>query len=80
MGIILLVMNSSSFLFLRLGGQAGSWSVWVSRLMALRSPAVPMAYLPLMAILLVSWRRVLIWLGVPSSLVEVILVSATSRQ
>lgn len=80
MGIILLVTNSSSFLPFRLGGVVGSWSVWVRRLMALRSPAVAMRYFPLTAILLVSWRRVLIWLGVPSSVVVVMRVSATSRQ
>lgn len=57
----LFVTNSSSFLPLRFGGQIGGLSVWVSRLMALRSPAVPIKYLPFTAILEVSVLRVLIW-------------------
>ena len=60
-GMSLLVMNSSSFLPLRFGGHTGGLRVWVRRLMALRSPAVPIKYLPLTAILDVSALRVLIW-------------------
>lgn len=48
--------------------------------MALRSPAVAMRYLPFTAILEVSERRVLIWVGMPSSVVEEMRVSATRRQ
>lgn len=58
-GMSLLVMNSSSFLPLRLGGHIGGLRVWVRRLMALRSPAVPMRYLPFTAILDVSGLRVI---------------------
>jgi len=79
-GMILLVMCSSSFLPFRVGGQVGSWRVWVRRLMALRSPAVAMRYLPLTAILETSCLRVLIWVGVPSSAWVVIRVSAVIRQ
>ncbi len=53
-GMSLLVTNSSSFLPRRFGGATGGVSVWVRRLMALRSPAVPIKYLPLTAILEVS--------------------------
>ena len=60
-GMSLLVMNSSSFLPLRFGGQTGGLRVWVRRLIALRSPAVPIRYLPFTAILEVSVLRVLIW-------------------
>lgn len=60
-GMSLLVMNSSSFLPFRFGGQIGGLRVWVRRLMALRSPAVPIRYLPFTAILEVSVLRVLIW-------------------
>ena len=59
-GMILLVMYSSSFLPLRFGGQVGSWSVWVNRLIARRSPAVPIRYLPFTAILDVSVDRVFV--------------------
>ena len=59
-GISLLVMNSSSFLPRRVGGHTGGVRVWVSRLIALRSPAVPIKYLPFTAILDVSGFRVLI--------------------
>lgn len=60
-GMSLFVTNSSSFLPFRFGGQMGGLRVWVSRLMALRSPAVPIKYLPLTAILDVSCLRVIIW-------------------
>ena len=53
-------MNSSSFLPRRVGGHTGGVRVWVSRLIALRSPAVPIRYLPFTAILDVSGFRVLI--------------------
>ena len=59
-GMSLLVMKLSSFLPFRFGGQTGGLRVWVSRLMALRSPAVPIKYLPFTAILEVSGFRVLI--------------------
>jgi len=54
------VTNSSSFLPLRLGGQIGGANVCVKRFMALRSPAVPIRYLPFTAILEVSALRVFI--------------------
>ena len=79
-GMGLFVTNSSSFLPFRFGGQMGGLSVWVRRLIALRSPAVPIKYLPLTAILDVSALRVMIWVAVPAVSVEVILVSAASRQ
>ena len=60
-GMSLFVTNSSSFLPFRFGGQMGGLSVWVRRLIALRSPAVPIKYLPLTAILDVSSLRVLIF-------------------
>lgn len=60
-GMSLLVTNSSSFLPLRFGGQIGGLRVWVRRLMALRSPAVPIRYFPFVAILDVSCLRVIIW-------------------
>ena len=53
-GISLLVTNSSSFLPLRVGGATGGVKVWVKRLIARRSPAVPIRYLPFTAILEVS--------------------------
>lgn len=59
-GMSLFVTNSSSFLPLRLGGQIGGVKVCVKRFMALRSPAVPMRYLPFTAILEVSAFRVFI--------------------
>ena len=59
-GMILLVMYSSSFLPFNVGGQVGSCRVWVRRLIALRSPAVPIRYLPFTAILLVSSERVFV--------------------
>ena len=59
-GMSLFVMNSSSFLPLRVGGHTGGVRVWVNRLIALRSPAVPIRYLPFTAILDVSGLRVLI--------------------
>lgn len=79
-GMSLFVMNSSSFLPFRFGGQIGGLRVWVRRLMALRSPAVPIRYLPLTAILDVSCLRVMIWYGMPVLSVEVMRVSAASRQ
>ena len=79
-GMSLLVTNSSSFLLLRFGGQMGGLRVWVRRLMALRSPAVAIRYLPLTAILDVSDLRVMIWYGTPALSVEVMRVSAASRQ
>ena len=60
-GMSLLVMNSSSFLPLRFSGHTGGLRVWVNRLMALKSPAVPMRYLPFAAILEVSGLRVITW-------------------
>ena len=57
-GMSLLVMKLSSFLPFRVGGHSGGVSVWVSRLMALRSPAVPIRYLPFTHILDVSALRV----------------------
>lgn len=53
-------MNSSSFLPRRVGGHTGGVSVWANRLIALRSPAVPIRYLPFTAILDVSGFKVLI--------------------
>jgi len=79
-GMSLLVTNSSSFLPLRFSGHTGGLRVWVRRLIALRSPAVPIKYFPLAAILEVSGLRVMIWYGTPALSVEVIRVSAASRQ
>ena len=77
-GMSLLVMKLSSFLPFSVGGHSGGVSVWVSRLMALRSPAVPIRYLPFTHILDVSALRVFTCVGMPFSSQVLIRVSATS--
>lgn len=79
-GMSLLVTNSSSFLPFRFGGATGGVRVWVNRLIALRSPAVPIKYLPLTAILEVSCLSVFTWYGTPLLSTDAIRVSPAMRQ